>query len=314
MRRRLLFLSLAVSLLFSVFPLFAQGAELSTYFERAATAEYSGEQVLTCKTPAGIRDTAAVVQQRDGVTYVRAGVEGAPTVSAGAGLLAAQGPGGAASTIQFAAATKAPSGYTMSGQEQVTYLNRLADRVTLSIGGKNRVRLTFDRETGALLRSETLNSDGTVYCTSKLTSFLAGRPEISGGAAGGGRKVSGVSEFSATAFPAKLGSFRRLDVYDWNDVGEMAYYSDGFFAFALYHTDARFSVEEISEARQWEGKAGSYWRWFRPGTTTLVWDSAEGGMALHGDLPVDMQTAVLDGLPIPTKPNLLSRILSLLGG
>lgn len=314
MKRRLASVLLVGSLVVAGLPLTAQGAELSTYFERAATAEYSGDQVLTCKTPVGIRDTAAVVQQRDGKTYVRAGVEGAPTVSAGAGTLAAQGPGGATSTIEFAAATRAPSGYTMSAEEQVTYLNRLADRVTLSIGGKNRVRITFDRETGALLRSETLNSDGTVYCTSKLTSFVAGRPEITGATGGGGRKVSQVSEFSAAVFPAKLGSFRRLDVYDWNDVGEMAYYSDGFFAFALYHVDARFSVEAITEARQWRGKAGSYWRWFRPGTTTLVWDSAEGGMALHGDLPVDMQTAVLDGLPGPTKPNLLSRILSLLGG
>ena len=131
MKRRLALMLLVGSLITSGLPLTAQGAELSTYFERAATAEYAGDQVLTCKTPVGIRDTAAVVQQRDGVIYVRAGVEGAPTISAGAGMLAAQGPGGAASTIQFAAATKAPSGYTMSGQEQVTYLNRLADRVTL---------------------------------------------------------------------------------------------------------------------------------------------------------------------------------------
>jgi hypothetical protein len=93
----------------------------------------------------------------------------------------------------------------------------------------------------------------------------------------------------------------------------MAYYSDGFFAFALYHVEARFSVDSISEAREWEGTAGTYWRWFRPGTTTLVWDTREGGMALHGDLPVDMQQAVLDGLPTPSSPNLISRILSLLG-
>lgn len=312
MKRLLPFVVIAV-LAMSLLPLGAQAADLTTYFERAASAEYSGEQVLTCKTPVGIRDTAARVQQKAGVIYVRAGVDGAPTISAGAGTLAAQGPGGAAASIEFAAATRAPSGYTMSGVEQVTYLDRLSDRVSLSTGGKSRVRLTFDQETGALLRSETLNADGSVYCTTKLTSFVAGTPEVAAGAAGGVRKVTKDSDFSSTVFPAKLGAFRRLDVYGWNDLGEMAYYSDGFFAFALYHVDARFSVDSISEARQWEGKAGSYWRWFRPGTTTLVWDTTEGGMALHGDLPIDMQTTVLDGLPVPAKPNLISRILSLLG-
>ncbi|MGI8516376.1 MAG: hypothetical protein ACR2NT_14840 [Acidimicrobiia bacterium] len=313
MKRRLLLL-LVAAVFTAGLPLAAQGAELSTYFERAASAEYEGDQVLTCKTPVGIRDTAAVVQQKDGVIYVRAGVDGAPTISAGAGTLAAQGPGGSASSIQFAAATKAPSGYTMSGEEQVTYLGRLADRVSLSIGGKNRVRLTFDRETGALLRSETLNADGSVYCTSKLTSFTAGTPNVVSGAAATGRKVVKDFDFSTTVFPAKLGAFRRLDVYGWNDVGEMAYYSDGFFAFALYHVEARFSVESISDAREWKGKSGTYWRWFLPGTTTLVWDTSEGGMALHGDLPVDLQTVVLAGLPAPSSPNLLSRILELFGG
>ncbi|MFN2487539.1 MAG: hypothetical protein ABR609_13205 [Acidimicrobiia bacterium] len=313
MKRRLLLL-LVAAVFTAGLPLAAQGAELSTYFERAASAEYEGDQVLTCKTPVGIRDTAAVVQQKNGVIYVRAGVDGAPTISAGAGTLATQGPGGSASSIQFAAATKAPSGYTMSGEEQVTYLGRLADRVSLSIGGKNRVRLTFDRETGALLRSETLNADGSVYCTSKLTSFTAGTPNVASSAAATGRKVVKDFDFSTTVFPAKLGAFRRLDVYGWNDVGEMAYYSDGFFAFALYHVEARFSVESISDAREWEGKAGTYWRWFLPGTTTLVWDTNEGGMALHGDLPVDMQTMVLAGLPAPSNPNFLSRILELFGG
>jgi hypothetical protein len=312
MMRRLVFL-LTAMLVVTVAPA-AEAVSLSTYFERAASAEFEGDQVLTCKTPVGIRDTAAQVQQKEGVIYIHAGVEGAPTVSAEPGILAAEGPGGAASSIEFAAATKAPSGYTMSGVEQVTYLSRVADRVTLSISGKNRVRLTFDRDTGALLRSETLNADGSVYCTSKLTNFTPGTPDVNESTAGPGTKVTRTSDFSATVFPAKLGAFRRLDVYGWNDVGEMAYYSDGFFAFALFHVDARFSVGEIPDAREWTGKRGTYWRWFRPGTTTLVWDTGEGGMALHGDLPVDMQVAVLDGLPAPTKPNLLSRILSLLGG
>ncbi|MGH9894260.1 MAG: hypothetical protein ACREA0_20205, partial [bacterium] len=291
----------------------AFGAELSEYFERAASAEYSGEQVLTCRTPIGLSDSAARVAQKEGVIYVSAGVEGAPTISAGAGFLAAQGPGGAAAKVQIAAATKPPAGYQLSGVEEVNYLNRTADRVSLATGGETRVRLTFDQATGALFRSETLNNDGSVYCTTKLTSFTPGTPTVEAGGEGEVRTLSRVNEFSDTVFPAKLGGFRRLDVYGWNQVGQMAYYSDGFFALALYNVKGRFSVDDISEAREWEGELGTYQRWFRPGTVTLVWDTTVGGMALHGDLPVDLQEIVLESLPEPSRPGFFSRILSLLG-
>jgi hypothetical protein len=91
----------------------------------------------------------------------------------------------------------------------------------------------------------------------------------------------------------------------------MGYYSDGFFAFALYHIPGQFSVSDIIDARTWTGDLGKYSRWFRPGTVTLVWDTAEGGMALHGDLPVDIQATVLAGLPAPSHPSFFDRILSL---
>jgi hypothetical protein len=313
MKRRLVISVFMGAVLAGLVPTAADALELSEYFEQAASAEYSGEQVLTCRTPVGLRDSAAQVAQKDGIIYVSAGVDGAPTISAGAGVLAAQGPGGAAAKVQIAAATKPPAGYQMSGVEEVTYLNRTADQVSLRTGGQTRVRLTFDRATGALLRSETLNSNGSVYCTTKLTSFVPGTPEVEASGEGDVRTLSRVKEFSDTVFPAKLGGFRRLDVYGWNQVGQMAYYSDGFFAFALYNVKGRFSADAISEAREWEGELGTYQRWFRPGTMTLVWDTTAGGMALHGDLPVDLAEEVLQGLPEPSRPGFFSRILSLLG-
>jgi hypothetical protein len=291
------------AVLISVVPLPALSLELSEYFERAASAEYSGEQVLTCRTPVGLRDSAAEVAQKDGIIYVSAGVDGAPVISAGAGFLAATGPGGAAAKVEIAAATKPPAGYQLTGVEEVTYLGRGADRVSLATRGETRVRLTFDQATGALLR----------YCTTKLTSFVPGTPRVAGAGEGDVRTLSRVKEFSDKVFPAKLGGFSRLDVYGWNQVGQMAYYSDGFFAFALYNVKGRFSVDSISEAREWEGDLGTYQRWYRPGTVTLVWDTSAGGMALHGDLPGDLVEMVLGGLPEPSRPGFFSRILSLLG-
>lgn len=308
---RLAALLVAVTILIPALPVAAAEGDLSWYFERAAAAEFSGDQVLACNTPVGLRDTAARVAQKDGVLYVSAGVEGAPAVSAGAGILAVSGPGGAVKTVQVATATRPPVGYLMGAVEEVTYLNRTADRVTLNTAGKARVRLTFDHDTGALVRSETLNSDGTVYCTTRMTTFLPEEPRVTPAESGEVRKLEKDADFSVEVFPSRLGGFRRLDVYGWNNDGEMAYYSDGFFAFALYHVPGRFSVADISDAREWTGKLGKYWRWFRPGTVTLVWDTSAGGMALHGDLPVDVQATVLAELPAPSRPNFFDRILSL---
>lgn len=290
----------------------AQGGEdLSSYFTRAATAEFTGDQVVTCTTPVGIRDSASRVAQKAGVIYLSAGVEGAPAVSAGAGTLAVTGPGGSVNSVQVAAATKPPTGYQLGTVEQITYLNRASDRLTLTNSGKDRVRLTFDDATGALLRSETLNADGTVYCTTKMTTFVPGTPRVTSSGSGDVRKLVKAAEFEAQVFPDRIATFRRLDVYGWNTDGEMAYYSDGFFAFALYHVPGRFSVSGVSDAREWTGKFGTYWRWYRPGTVTYVWDSASGGMALHGDLPIDMHATVLAELPPPGRPSLIDRILSL---
>jgi hypothetical protein len=289
----------------------AAEGDLASYFERAAAAEFSGDQVLACNTPVGLRDSAAHLAQRDGVLYISAGVDGAPAISAGAGMLAITGPAGSATAVQVVAATEPPVGYQISATKQVTYLQRSADELTLTTGGKARVRLTFDQGTGALLRSETLNSDGSVYCTTSMTSFVSSVPKVPTGTSVAARKLEKDTDFPAEVFPVKIGTFRRLDVYGWSNGGEMGYYSDGFFAFALYHIPGQFSVTDISDARTWTGELGKYSRWFRPGTVTLVWDTAEGGMALHGDLPVDIQSAVLAGLPAPGRPSFFDRILSL---
>jgi hypothetical protein len=303
-------MTVVASFLLSAIPA-AAADDLEGYFTRAAAAEFSGDQVVTCSTPVGIRDSASRVAQKAGVIYVSPGVDGAPAVTAGAGSLAVAGPGGAASTVQVAAASKPPSGYQLGTVEQVTYLDRAADRITLSTGGKPRVRLTFDDATGALLRSETLNSDGTVYCTIKMTTFVPGAPRVAAAGSGEVRKLEKDTDFSTTLFPDRLGTFRRLDVYGWRTDGEMAYYSDGFFAFALYNVPGQFSVTEVTDAREWTGRLGKYWRWYRPGTVTFVWDTASGGMALHGDLPVDLHASVLGALPAPGRPSLIDRILSL---
>lgn len=57
-----------------------------------------------------------------------------------------------------------------------------------------------------------------------------------------------------------------------------------------------------------ERGAGIYARWFGAGQAMYVWESEQGGMALYGDLPADLQTAVLDELPAPHNVGMLGRL------
>ncbi|MGH8928885.1 MAG: hypothetical protein ACRDWH_11075, partial [Acidimicrobiia bacterium] len=61
MKRRLLSRLVAAlsggMLLATAIPVGAAEGDLASYFERAAAAEFSGDQVLACNTPAGVRDS-----------------------------------------------------------------------------------------------------------------------------------------------------------------------------------------------------------------------------------------------------------------
>ena len=107
-RSRLLAVLTAAILVVPVLSASAAEGDLASYFERAAAAEFSGDQVLACNTPVGLRDSAAHLAQKGGVLYITAGVDGAPAVSAGAGLLAVTGPAGSATAVQVVAAAEPP--------------------------------------------------------------------------------------------------------------------------------------------------------------------------------------------------------------
>ena len=63
-----------------------------------------------------------------------------------------------------------------------------------------------------------------------------------------------------------------------------------------------------SDASDVELDGGSYRRLFEPGRSTYVWESEMGGMSMVGDLPLDLQEAVLAELAPAERPGLLTRL------
>jgi hypothetical protein len=305
--RRVLLLSV-VWLLVATGPAF--GSEFDELLDRSAEAEFTGQEVLTCATPDGAEDAVINISQRDGVLYVSSTLGGS-TVAAGAGTVSVASASGTVDALGVAAATDDPdpSAYVASPVAETAYLERTADLVTLQREGIERVRMWFDRETGALVRTDTLNKDGTVYCSIRMVSFTPGTPEVTVGVASTVRTLEAISDFDVRIFPDFVRGFRRLDVYAWDKVGEVAYYSDGYFAFVLYHSSRAVEVSDAIGSREVTLALGKYIRFFTPGRSTYVWETPAGGMVMVGDLPLDMQTDVLSKLSAPGKPGLFTRLI-----
>jgi hypothetical protein len=310
MKRRVIWWLMVMVISFStVTPAWASDHE--ELISRSTQAEYTGEEVIACNTPDGVRDAVVDLRQKDGVVYVSSSAGGA-TVAAGAGQLSVSGPEGAITSVGVESTGAAVvSRYQVSPAEETAYLERLADQVTLGREGVTRVRMVFDRETGALLRTETFNKNGTVYCSARLISFSPGEPQVAGFVVNPEdvSKLPPTDRFERSLFPEDVLGFQRVDVYVWNEVGELAYYSDGFFAFVLYHSPRAVQLSSSSGARKVALDLGDYQRVFTPGRVVYVWETTKGGMALVGDLPLDMQEEVLGQLAAPGKPGLFTRII-----
>jgi hypothetical protein len=164
--------------------------------------------------------------------------------------------------------------------------------------------LVIDDETGAIVEAVTLTIDNDVYCKRRFVSLDPEAPVIED-------KVTSTESTPPTLvetslLPERVSGFELLDQYE--DEGEdgvrFAYYSDGFFSFALFETPTAVDLPEATEV---EFDSGEYSRAFTAGQVTYVWETIDTGMALVGDLPPDLHEAVLSEMPHPQDPGLFRR-------
>lgn len=282
--------------------------DLSTYLDRSTQADFQAEQVVTCSTPDGIRDAVVEVSQSGGSLVVQSPVAGADAVRAGAGTLAVASPDGSVRATEVDPTSPLPAAtlYTASPKGQVRYLGRDASVVSVLRQDVLRAQMTFDADTGALLRTRVLNPDGSVYCDTRLVSFVPGVPGPAGPQAQASstdtRHLAHTDQFDSRAMPDDLAGFRRLDQYDYGEGSVLGYYSDGYFSFTLLHSRRRIQLTGVDDAVAVSAPGGSYQRLYGAGTVLYLWESPLGSLALFGDLPPDLQASVLTGLPQPGSP------------
>lgn len=171
--------------------------------------------------------------------------------------------------------------------------------------------MVVDLDTGALLESETLNGDGSTYCHTEAIEFTPVQPVESGAFIPvdltTARRLQSADP-NRVLLPEEVAGFRLADAYEWDDEGgTMAYYDDGFFSFAVVHSRRPFAVDGL-DSEQYEHSGGTYARSFGPGWSLYVWETERGGLALYGDLPLDLQEAVIEGLPAPNRPGFFTRL------
>jgi len=286
----------------------AWGAELDELLTRGNEATYSAEQTISCSTPDGVRDAVVRITQMDGELRVFSGVTDEVEVAAGDGTWSVRRGDGLVAEAEVDAGEKEKSEpvYTVAEEEAVEYLGRAAMSYLLIRDGEPRGELTFDDETGALVEAITFTLDGGVYCERRFTSIDT---EIESASALDAQAVAGDEGSSPvvageTSLPEEVSRFELLDQYEDEDGLRFAYYSDGFFSFALFETP---TPVELPEASSVELAGGAYARAFTAGQVTYVWETVSGGMALVGDLPPDLHEAVLNEMPHPQDPGFFRR-------
>lgn len=282
----------------------AFAADLDEILQRSSDASYSAEQLITCSTPDGTRDALIELKQSQGELRYGGVHESDVEVSAGYGGWRVESDGALLqSTIveeDQADASQLPT-YSVDEGSPVTFLGRDATAYRLDRDGATRAELIVDDEEGVVVSVTSFDADGVVYCERRFVSFDPTDPEWVAWDSGGLEEIPSGENAN---LPENLDGFKRLDLYRDDSGLTFAYYSDGFFSFAVFESPSQVVLDSGSHVSLDDL---SYERQFNPGQVTYAWAIPTGWMALIGDLPPDMHEGVLAGLEAPYDQGLLRR-------
>jgi len=283
----------------------AAASDLDDLLERSREASYSAEQIISCNTPDGLRDAVVRIAQDRGDIWIGSTAGGDLEVAAGSGGWTLLRGGDAVTTASVDSSDESVEPlYTVDDGMDSQFLGRSAMTYSLIRDGVLRAELTFDDVSGALVEAMTFLEDGSAFCKRVFISFDATPPNLTSV-----DPVEGVGpEDDAvvlTDLPESIEGFERLDLYLDDDGSTFAYYSDGFFSFAVFETPTTVTLPEGVVVEVGESV---YERSFTAGQATYVWETGVGGMALVGDLPPDLHESVLASLPESETRGLLRRL------
>jgi hypothetical protein len=301
--RRLLAIVVVIAV---VGPAMSAGAtELDELLEQNREAAYTAEQAISCSTPDGVRDAVVRISQSGGDITVASSLGDDVEVKTGDGGWTLSSHGGVvSSTAVETDEAEFEDLYRVEDLGETAAMGRSAMSYRLVRDGVIRAELVFDDETGAMVATTTFTENGETYCQHRFISF---DPTDPGSDAETTPASEGVtpSQTADTSLPEVISGFQRLDFYEDQLGFRFAYYSDGFFSFAVFETPA---IVRLEDAGVYELAGDEYRRAFSPGQATYAWEARSGGMALVGDLPPDLHEEILSALPAPTTPNIFRRL------
>lgn len=292
--RRLLIIALALTLLPASAAL---ATDLDELLEKSQSASYVADLAISCSTPDGVQASVVRIVQHEGQITVGSTVDEDVQVAAGSGAWALSRSNDVVTAAEVdTAEEKRDPLYTVEDWGPVRLLGRDAMAYRLVRDGVLRAELVFDDETGALVLATTFSADGTTYCQRQFISLNTEPPRLPQVERADQVDHLVSTQEIVTELPEAVEGFDRLDLYEDEDGFRFAYYSDGFFSFAVFETP---TTVELPDGVEVEIGKGRYTRSFSPGQVTYVWETRTGGMALIGDLPPDMHESVLSSLPEP---------------
>jgi hypothetical protein len=295
----------ALTLSFVLLPAsIAYASDLDELLEPGRDASYSAEQVITCSTPEGVRDAVVHIAQSGDEIRVAAAANEDMQIASGYGRWTMSDGSGVISSAQVDAKSEPVEAvYTVEAETGVRFLGRPATSHRLIRDGVHRASLILDVETSAIVSAVTYSGDGSTYCERRFVSFDPTDPGFGNTTQPAVESIpSGVVE---TSLPTSVAGFSRLDLYEDDEGFRFAYYSDGFFSFAVFETPVAVVLPEGVVV---ELGGSDYRRLFTAGQVTYVWENTRGGLALVGDVPPDMHGLILADLPLPRDPGLFRRL------
>ncbi len=282
----------------------AHATDLGEYLERADEAVYSGREMVVTVWNGVTRVDLVDVEHALGTTMVQG-----DHVRATVGRGRLRFTGTKESALTFVEWTPAVTGarYTLTAGTHTRRLGRLGEVVELSEGGRRRVRMILDVETGAPLLTEVFDGEGRVFRYAAMVEFS---PSTAGMAVP--TRPEGEYEvmvpLASPHLPETAGAYHRMDSYRGPAGSEQGFYSDGLFSFSLFAFDGERDVRAMVRGMPYRRAGAEYTVQVAAAELWVLWAAAGQTYVLVGDLPPDHLDAVLADLPRPSARNLLARL------
>lgn len=304
MRRVLVVTGVVLMVLSAAAPSFAE--DLEDYLARAAEADYAGTRVVVTVWEG--RSIAEITDVEHSGEVVMMGVADTMILE---GKVAKGGETGVAVSTWSTPVVAAK--YTVEVDVGLTRLGRAARAVRIMEGGQLRARIVFDLATWAPLVTEIYDAGGELFRIASFTDFDPHPRRVYDPSFVEGHDYELAAHSDDTSLPATAGDYDRVDAYTGGDGIPQAFYSDGLFSFSVFEVGARQVAERFDDATVLRVDETEYLLVVQPTELWVAWERGDDGLVLVGDLPPDHLRRVLQDLPEPRRPNLLERILDLLG-